>query len=81
MKKLSEWMSLLPLALVTFVFLTEKEMGKHAKTQCLSLLLMLILYGILYFLLIHLKVNRYIAIGAAVLLWALIIFVRKKVLV
>lgn len=81
MKKILKWLSLLPLALITMIFLTEDEMQNHAKLECVGLLSMFIIFAIIYFLLIYIKVNRYVALGIALLLWAITLALRQKFMV
>ena len=78
MKKYLSWIGLLPIALVTMVFLTEKEMNRHAEKMCFGLLISLIIFGLLYFMLLHLQVNRWLAIGIAFSLWIVMFFLKKQ---
>lgn len=78
MKKILKWLSFLPLAFITMIFLTEKEMQDHAKLQCVVLLLMFIIFATLYFLLIYMKVNKYVVLGIALLLWVIVLVIREK---
>ena len=78
MKKYLSRIGLFPIALVTMIFLTEKEMDKHAEKMCFGLLLHLIIFSLLYFMLLHLKVNRLVAISIAMILWIVTFFIRQK---
>jgi len=81
MKKILKWLSFLPLAFITMIFLTEEEMQIHAKLQCIGLLSMFIIFVIIYFLLIYMKINRYVALGIALLLWTITLILRQKFMV
>ena len=78
MKKYLSFVSLLPLSIVTMIFLTEKEMTMYTEKTCFGLLLTLIMFGLLYFMLLHMQVNRWIAIGIGICLWIVIIFVKNQ---
>lgn len=78
MKKYLSWFGLIPLTLVTMVFLTEKELHDHAAKTCFGMLLGLIVYSLLYFMLLHLQVNKWVAIMIACVLWIFAFFVKKQ---
>lgn len=78
MQKYLSWFGLIPLTLVTMVFLTEKELHEKCCEKCFGLLLGLIVYSLLYFMLLHLQVNKWIAISIAFFLWILAFFVKKQ---
>jgi hypothetical protein len=81
MKKILKCVRFLPLAFITMIFLTAEEMQNHAKLQCVGLLSMFIIFAIMYFLLIYIKVNRYLALGIALLLWVITLVLRQKFMV
>lgn len=81
MKKYFQWFSLIPLTILTMVFLAEEEMADHAKKQCIGLLMSFIIFAFLYFSLLHLKIDRFIAVGIAITLWIVMFFVKRKFLI
>jgi hypothetical protein len=78
MKKYLDLLTLIPIGLVTMVFIADKELNIHAKNTCISLLLYLFIFSIVYFMLLHLKINKWLAISIAMILWIIITILRKK---
>lgn len=77
MKKYLSWVGIIPFTLVTMVFLTENELYKHASKTCFGLLLGLIIYSLLYFMLLHLHVNKWVAISIAFILWVIAFCIKE----
>jgi accessory gene regulator protein AgrB len=78
MKKYLDLLTLVPIGIVTMVFIAEKELGLHAKNTCIGLLAYLFVFSIVYFMLLHMKVNKWVAIAIALVLWIIITSLRKK---
>lgn len=78
MKKYLDLLSLIPIGIVTMVFISDKEVGNHAKNTCLVLLSYLFIFVIVYFMLLYLLVNKWVAISIALILWAIISIIKKK---
>jgi len=78
MKKYLDLITLIPVAIVTMIFIADKELGNHAKNTCIGLLVYLFIFAIVYFMLLHLKVNKWVAVTIALVLWVILTVLRKK---
>ena len=78
MKKYLDLITLIPMGIVTMIFIADKELGKHAKNACIGLLVYLFIFAIVYFMLLHLKVNKWVAVTIALVLWVILTVLRKK---
>jgi hypothetical protein len=77
-KKYIDFITLIPIGIVTMVFIADKELNSHTKNACVGLLVYLFIFTIVYFMLLHLKVNKWIAIGLAIIMWVILTILRKK---
>lgn len=78
MKKYLDLLTLIPIGLVTMIFIADRELGSHAKNACIGLLAYLFIFALVYFMLLHLKVNKWVAIAISLILWVILTVLRKK---
>jgi len=80
MKKYLDLITLIPVAIVTMIFIeADKELGNHAKNTCIGLLVYLFIFAIVYFMLLYLKVNKWVAVTIALVLWVILTVLRKSI--
>lgn len=79
MYKYISWFGLIPVSIILMGFITEDDLCKHTEKVCFGLLLSLIVFTILYFMLLHLKVKKYIALSIATSLWIIAFVIRRKI--
>lgn len=77
MKKYLDLITLIPIGIVTMIFIADKELGNHAKNTCIGLLVYLFIFAIVYFMLLQLKVNKWVAVTIALVLWVILAILRK----
>ena len=80
LKKLRDIISLLPIAFIILIFLSDEEMEKHCKSQCISLLALFIIFCLIYYLIFCANCNRYVAIMIGVILWVILIIMKNKLM-
>jgi hypothetical protein len=78
MKKYLDLITLIPIGIVTMIFIADKELGNHTKNTCIGLLVYLFIFAIVYFMLLQLKVNKWVAVTIALVLWVILTVLRKK---
>jgi len=79
MTKYTELIGLIPmLIIVTLVVDTHIDVEKRIKHGCVTCVMYLLLFLLLYVLLLHVKLNKYVAIGIILFLWIVIFFIRRK---
>ena len=78
MKKYLDLLSLIPIGIVTMVFIADKELSNHTKNTCVGLLAYLFIFVVVYFMLLHLQVNKWVAIAIALILWVIITILKRK---
>lgn len=76
MKKYLSWLGLLPVAILTMIFLNENELNTHIKKECIGLFLSLIIFILFYFML-YLQVKRGVCIIIAIFLSIIAFFIKK----
>jgi hypothetical protein len=78
MKKYLDLLTLVPIGILTMVFITDKELGLHCKNTCIGLVAYLFVISIVYLMLLYLKLNKWVAISIAIVLWIILSVLRKK---
>lgn len=78
MKKLCNIIGLIPIAFITLIFLSDEEMKKHCKYQCISLLSLFIIFCLIYYLIFCANCNRYIATAIGLIIWIFILILKNK---
>jgi hypothetical protein len=78
MKKYLDLLTLVPIGIIAMVFISDKELGTHCKNTCIGLLAYLFVIFILYCMLLHIKLTKWVAITIAMVLWVILSLLRKK---
>lgn len=81
MKKYLKFLGFVPIAFIIMFFLNENELKDHAKLQCVILLLTFLIFTVTYILLVWSKINKYVVIGIAIVLWIIAMVAKNKFLV
>ena len=79
MKKYISWFGLLPISIIFMGFLTEDDLSKHTERACFGLLLTLVIFIIMYFMLLHLNIKKWVALFIATALWVVSFFIKRKI--
>ena len=80
MKKYVSWLGFLPIALVTLILTEEQDTNTYAGKICISLLMSLFIFGLLYFMLLYMKMKKWVAISISFILWIIAIVIKRKFL-
>ena len=78
MKEYITFVSILPIVLTTALALSDDELINHSKSQCFGLTLTVFLYGVIYILLTHAQINKYLAIALAAAGWAILFYLGTR---
>lgn len=76
-KKCRNYLEYFPLILITLLFVAETEMNNRLISTTWNIALMLIVIIILYLFLIILKVKKAVAFLVCILLWIVLIYVKR----
>lgn len=68
----------LPLVLVTVLFATESELEKHALNTSCQIATTIITLTIFYILVIQYKNDKIIALLVSLVIWFILIYIKKK---
>lgn len=79
MKKYLSWLGLLPITIIVLGFLKDDDLNKHTEKTCFGLLLSLITFVILYIMLIHFKLKKWVALIIASILYIISFFIKMKI--
>ena len=74
------WIGFLPIALITIMLASDTDTNKYTGKICLSILISLTVIVLLYFMLEHMKIKKWVAITIALILWVIAIIVKKQFL-
>ena len=80
MKKLYDIISFIPIAFITLIFLSDEEMKKHCKSQCINLLSLFIIFCFIYYLIFCANCNRYLATIIGLIIWIVILILKNKIM-
>lgn len=80
MKKLCNIISFIPIAFITLIFLSDEEIKKHCKSQCIGLLSLFIIFCFIYYLIFCANCNRYLAIMIGLIIWIIIMILKNKIM-
>lgn len=78
MKKYLDYFTLIPIGIVTMLFMTDTDLCLHCKNTCLFLLSYLLIFCFLYIILLYMKMNKWMVVSIAIVLWILLISLKKK---
>lgn len=79
MMKYIEFLAIIPI-LFTVCFLKKREdLHKHTIERCISVLISLVISVLVYIMLVHYNVNKWIAITISLILWIIFTFMKKRV--
>ena len=78
MKKLCNIISFIPIAFITLIFLSDEEMKKHCKSQCISLLSLFIIFCFIYYLIFCANCNRYVATMIGLIIWIFMLILKNN---
>lgn len=78
MKKFCNIINVIPVAFITLIFLSDEEIKKHCKLQCLSLLVLFIIFCLIYYLIFCANCNRYVASMIGFILWVILLIMKNK---
>ena len=76
--KLCNIIGLIPIAFITLIFLSEKEIKQHCKLQCISLFSLFIIFCLIYYLIFCANCNRYISTAIGLIIWIFILVLNNK---
>jgi len=80
MKKLCNIISLIPIAFITLIFLSDEEIKKHFKSECVGLLLLFIIFCFIYYLIFCVNCNRYVATAIGLIMWIIVLIIKNKIM-
>lgn len=80
MKKLCNIISFIPISFITLIFLSDEEMKKHCKSQCISLLSLFIIFCFIYYLIFCANCNRYLATMTGLIMWIVLLLLKNKIM-
>ena len=73
-------MEYVPLMLLTLMFISEAEMDRNITKSACNVIFVFFLLILLYICLVDFKMNRCVVVGIAMLLWIVLILIRKYLL-
>ena len=79
MMKYLEFLAIIPI-LFTMCFLKKREdLHKHTIERCIMLFISLIISVLIYIMLMHYNVNKWVAATISLILWILFTFMKKSI--
>ena len=77
-KKYIDLIGLIPIAVVALCFMSKNDLNNHLKKKCVLLTMNLLIFILVYLLLMHFNVNKWISICTALVMWIILYLMLKK---